>query len=77
MQSIDYHTNELINEQPLTRREEKSNYWRGFRACLILIVLPLAILFVIFCDRLTNQLNSEVQTVNGYHNALYGTTLGQ
>lgn len=51
MKNIDYHTNEeIIETQPLSRRElEKANYWRGFRACLILIVLPLGVLFVIFC----------------------------
>jgi len=30
----------------------KKNYWRGFYFCLLLIVLPLGIAFIIFCDSL-------------------------
>lgn len=35
----------------------KRNYWRGFRACLLFVVLPLGIAFVVFCNSLIKLFN--------------------
>lgn len=39
----------IIDQQIADR---KANYWRGFRACLLLIVAPGTIAFIIFCYKL-------------------------
>lgn len=46
---------EIIDEEEVKLR--KYNYWRGFRACLILVVLPLGIAFVVFCNSLIKLFN--------------------
>lgn len=32
----------------------KQNYWRGFRACVILVIVPMLVAFVVFCNALIN-----------------------
>lgn len=36
----------------MSEKERKTNYWRGFLACLVFIVSPLVIAFTIFCHNL-------------------------
>lgn len=40
----------------LTRPQQKAHYFRGFRACLILVVAPLIISYIVFCHYIINQL---------------------
>ncbi len=35
-------------------QERKANYWRGFRACLILIVAPIVIALVVWANIFIN-----------------------
>lgn len=39
-----------------TIETRKANYWRGFRACLVLVVAPLVIFLVLFCNYIINNL---------------------
>ena len=56
MKSINYHTNEEIHEESEAVATRKANYWRGFKACLVLVVLPIGVLFVVFCNTLINTI---------------------
>lgn len=41
---------ESDNRYEILRQIQKRNYWRGFRACMILVVVPGVIAFILFCD---------------------------
>jgi ABC-type maltose transport system permease subunit len=45
-----------MQNNTLIREQQKAHYFRGFRACLILIVAPILIVFVAFCHFIINNL---------------------
>lgn len=50
-----YNTNQVFNNDNQIQHR-KANYWRGFRACLILVVAPILITYIVFCNYIINQL---------------------
>lgn len=43
-------TNNFTDKELVEYR--KANYWRGFWTCIILVIFPLSIAFVVFCNSL-------------------------
>jgi len=39
------------------REKEIASYWRGFNACIVFIVIPFGIAFVLFCNSLVTLLS--------------------